>query len=282
MTEAKWKSLQQKYLLKLYELSDGNLITYVSMEQIENDLGISNEDATSVMMNLQAKQLAEFAVFGKVKIEPRGIEVVEEAKNKLYAEKEYLVLKTIYDFGAPGHTRFFIIDDVVRQLQMDYREVSNIITDLDERKHLVESREHDVRILPAGIEAIESTKKEPPPHTINYNMNIGENYGNAGQGSGFNQSITITNNPEFDQAIAGLIQLIQSSTLPNHEIEELQEEVIKLNRLALAQPKPGLLEKAKARIDVVRGGLQGTIAIVRGLQYLDVVWKILKVKLKIS
>jgi Mn-dependent DtxR family transcriptional regulator len=76
MSETKWKPLQQKYLLKLYELSDGNLMTYVSMEQIENDLGISNEDATSVMMNLQAKQLAEFAVFGKVKIEPRGIEVV--------------------------------------------------------------------------------------------------------------------------------------------------------------------------------------------------------------
>jgi hypothetical protein len=156
---------------------------------------------------------------------------------------------------------------------MDYREVSNIITDLDERKHLVESREHDVRILPAGIEAIESTKKDPPPHTINYNMTIAENYGNAGQGSGFNQSITVTNNPEFDRAIAGLMQLIQSSCLRTEDIEELKDEVVKLNRLALTEPKPGLLEKAKARIDFIKLGLHGTEILIKAVPLLHSAWE---------
>src|SRR5712692_4000527 len=95
-------------------------------------------------------------------------------------------------------------------------------------------------------------------------MNIGTLHGAAQQGSGNVQNVnnTVTNNPDFDKAIAATVEVIKASGLSDDEIEELQGEVARLNRLMLSEPKPGLLERAKARIDVIKLGLAGTQALV--------------------
>ena len=142
-----------------------------------------------------------------------------------------------------------------------------------------------VQITAAGIRAVESLDQpKPKSGGDTYNMNINTLHGEALQGRGNvqNVNIIVTNSPEFDQAIAALLKVVQESRLPDDEIQELKDEVAKLNKLALSQPKPGLLEKAKGRIDFIRLGLQGTEALIKAGPYLDSVWEILKRKLHIT
>lgn len=138
-----------------------------------------------------------------------------------------------------------------------------------------------VNITSAGIHAIESLGQPPPKAGGDtYHMKIGTVHGAVQQGSGNvqNVNITVTNNPEFDQAIAGLIQVNEASRLPDDEIEELRDEVSKLNRLALSEPKPGLLEKAKARIDLMKISFEGAKLLVQAAPYLHTAWEYFKAK----
>jgi hypothetical protein len=66
--------------------------------------------------------------------------------------------------------------------------------------------------------------------------------------------------------------------LPNDDIEELKDEVIKLNRLALSEPKPGLLEKARARIDVLKVSFEAAKLLVQAAPYLHTAWEYFKKK----
>ena len=187
-----------------------------------------------------------------------------------YEEKERRVLQKLYDERHRKDTHPYEPAELARELNIDIDDVEDIILEL-EKKGLTGGTDEVSWILPAGIKEIEKLPEPPRQSPINV-MHIGTNYGAAAVGSNINQNVTLTNNPDFDRAIAGLLQLIQSSQLPNDEIEELQEEVVKLKKLALTAPKPGLLEKAKARIDFVKLGLEGTELLVKAAPLLQTAW----------
>jgi hypothetical protein len=46
----------------------------------------------------------------------------------------------------------------------------------------------------------------------------------------------------------------------------------------LSEPKPGLLERAKARMDVVKLGLAGTEALIKVTPHLQKIWDLLSSK----
>lgn len=113
------------------------------------------------------------------------------------------------------------------------------------------------------MEAIESDGQQAGSAPgISFTTNIhGPNYGGipqGGRGNTQNVTLTNTNNPNFDQAIANIVELIRASNLPADDKQELEEEVGKVNKLALKEPAPGLVDKAKSRLDVIKLGLQGT------------------------
>jgi len=102
------------------------------------------------------------------------------------------------------------------------------------------------------------------------------------QGPGNIQVVNITNNPGYDSAVAGLLDVIRESRLDNDDINELRDEVAKLNRLAISEAKPGLLEKAKARIDYIKIGLAGTDALIKASPHLLDIWEFLSHKLRVK
>lgn len=105
---------------------------------------------------------------------------------------------------------------------------------------------------------------------IYYTTNIqGHNYGGIQQGGQGNvQNITLTNNPDFDRAVAGLIELIRASQIPDDEKDELQTELQSVNKLALKDKNQNTLEKAKLKLDYIKTSLTGTEIAVKSAPYL--------------
>jgi hypothetical protein len=183
-----------------------------------------------------------------------------------YTQKETLILRKIYELSGQNTTKVIGFHELVPAVEMTDRDVTGICKGLAEQGYIEWPAEGLVTITRKGIHAIDSLgqpKERGGGDT--YNTNIHNLQGGAQFGPGNTQNIQVnqTNNPEFDQAISGLLQLIQASGLPKDEIEELQGEVERLSKLALSEPKPGLFEKAKARLDFIKLGLQGTEVLIK-------------------
>jgi hypothetical protein len=72
--------------------------------------------------------------------------------------------------------------------------------------------------------------------------------------------------------------LIRSSSISDDDKEEIQEGRSKVNKLALREPAPGLLERAKSRIDMVKLAITGTDVVIKAASYLDAVYEYFKRK----
>jgi hypothetical protein len=231
-------------------------------------------------MHLSSKGLAEFSTFGHARITPRGIEEAERIMQSSYAEKESRVLRKLYDMGGVRHIDSVVITDLARELGMQFREINEILIDLEERKGLIHGDEHTVRMKPTGIEIIESggQRERTTPGTI-YNVNIEQNYGGiqqGGHGNVQNITLTYTNNPDFDRALVNLVELICTSQISDDDKQELEEEVGKINKLALREPAPGLLDRAKSRLDMIKLALTGTDIAIKAAPHLDTLWELIK------
>jgi hypothetical protein len=275
------QAVRLRYLQRIYELSGGSTIQGVPTSQIDSDLGISDEDDPKIVTYLSAKGLANYSTFGHVSITARGIDEAERAMRSSYAEKERSVLQRIYEMGGVRHTDWVSIDALVRDLRMDFREVNDILIDLEERKGLIDGLEEAVRMIPAGIELLEGGGRDArATPNVSYTTNIqGSNYGGIQQGGERNvQNITLINNPDFDKAITSLIELIRTSSIPNDDKEEVQEELSKISKLALREPGTGLLERAKTRLDVVKLAMTGTDIAIKAAPHLETLWEFIKHK----
>jgi hypothetical protein len=257
------------FLLGLYKLSGGNPQQSVETAALSKEIDMIEPEIALVANFLKAKKLVEFSNFNFVNITHEGTIEADKIMTERFEEKERRVLQKFYD-ERERHPRGIHPDELSLVLNMELSDVHKVISELDD-KNWTGGTDDLSWISPAGIKEIEKLPEPQRQTPINV-MHIGTNYGAAAVGSNITQSATLTNNPDFDRAIAGLLQLIQSSQLPSDEIEELQEEVVKLNKLAITAPKPGLLEKAKARIDFVKLGLQGTELLVKAAPLLQTTW----------
>ena len=133
-----------------------------------------------------------------------------------------------------------------------------------------------VRMKAAGYKALELSGQLPRSGGDIYHTTIHNLQGGAQIGPGNIQNINI--NPEFDQAIGSLLQLVQSSSLAAHDKEELTDEVIKVAKLALRESAPGLIDRVKSRIEIVKVGLASAELLTKAGPYVDAIWHYFKIK----
>jgi len=244
--------------------------------------------ARSVVKYLESKDLISFKYrVPCVRITTRGIDEIERVMAQSYAAKEFRVLKTIHETKHKAFNGWVNLDDLERELpDIPRPELFMILKDLEERKGLIGSVDQAVWIVPAGIEELEQAEQHPnrstqyfPAQIINnYTLNVqGDNRANIQQGThGSTQNITLTNNPDIDQAIRSLLELLQASSIPDDDKEEIQGEIDKVSKLALKEPAPGLLERAKNRLDLIKVAVTGTDIAIKAAPHLDTLWELIK------
>jgi hypothetical protein len=256
-----------RYLETLYERSKGGIHPETDAYKLQADLGFSHAEFGSAGDYLVSKDLITWqCAVPNVRITPRGIDSMQNS----YAEKETRVLKVIYELSGQNTTKIVGFHETVPAVGMTDREVSGICKGLEERGFIDWPGGDYVTITRAGIQAIDSLGQPPPKSGDTYNLHIGTSHGPIQQGARNTQNIQInvTNNPDFDQAIQSLLQLIGSSSLPVKD--EIQEQVVQVNKLALQEPSPGLFEKAKFRLSMIEVGLKGTDLLIKAGPYLAI------------
>lgn len=220
---------------------------------------------------LKEEGLIGYFTFSHINLTHEGAKEAERFMEESYSQKERLVLEAIADMSRMS--AIVIYQDLAKRLGMTFSTLRTYCFGLEEKGYINFPGGDFVEIKAAGYEALEPPK--PKVASVNY-MHIGTNFGNAGQGSNINQTVNV--NPDFDKAVGGLLQLIQSSSLENHDKEDLQEEIQKVAALAIREPSPGLLDKAKSRMEIIKVGLQAANLLTAASPYLESLWGYFKIK----
>jgi Mn-dependent DtxR family transcriptional regulator len=265
------KKLREDFLVTLWEMHDGNYGGDRPTRELCKKIGADyDSECSSVGQHLRGEGLVIWSGFDWISLTIDGRREAERIVESRYAEKETRVLKAIYELSGQNTTKIVGFHEMVPTVGMSDREVSGICKGLEERGFIYWPDGDFVTITRAGIQAIDSLGQPPPKGGDTYNLHIGTAHGPIQQGSGNTQNIqlNVTNNPDFDQAIQSLLQLIGSSSLPVKD--EIQEQVVQVNKLALQEPSTGLLEKAKFRLSMIEVGLKGTDLLIKAGPYLAI------------
>jgi len=251
------------FVFGLYELSKGNPLESIETARLGKHIGMEEPEISEVGYYLKQEDLIDYYSFTHINITHRGRKYVEAKMAETYAQKERRVLEAIADMSRMSSAVVF--PDLAKRLGMNEQEVAIICERLDEKSQISFPGGDFVQIKAAGYEALD-LKKEPPVPTINQ-INIGTNYGNAAIGSYINQTINV--NPEFDNAIKSLIELVVASSIEDSKKEELLDDIIQVNKLTA---RKSALDKIKTVFDYVKVGLQAANLIAAATPHLEKIW----------
>src|SRR5947209_5417025 len=144
----------------------------------------------------------------RINITPSGIDRAEELVKMGMAETMQSVLRKIYDMSGPDHNKDVNYFELQRGLKMGGRDLNPILKDFEDKGWVGGGSDEVVRLTPRGVLEIENPKLKNRGGDI-YQTNIyGSNYGGVqqgGQGNTQNVTLTHTNNPDFDKALASIV-----------------------------------------------------------------------------
>lgn len=284
------KDLAWRYLVKLYELSEGGLHPEVEGPQLKSALGYSHEQMRSAYGYLLDKGWADNDCrVPCVHITTKGIDEVERVMAQTYAAKEFRVLKTIRDTKYKEFNGWVDLDNLEKELPDTPRqELHMILEDLEKRKGLIGSIDQAVWIVPAGIEELERAERYPdrstqyfPPQIINnYNVTIQDvDNANVMQNSpGGNQSISLIHNQPVSEILPKLAELINAVRQADFEDkEDVIRDLEKAQELALANPqatpKEGIWKRIQTKLDAAKTSMEIVGYAYNSLPYWPVVWR---------
>jgi hypothetical protein len=270
-------------LTTLSRLATRGTMSHVNVYDLQRESNIGDDFYPTVDFLRRKGFLAKFNL--RIEITDSGIEEAE----RIVQNQRDIVLQKLNELAAESKIGYVLVTKIAQALGLDFNNVYEIFRYWEEKQCVEMSHEVDiehelVRITSIGIDALEGHDHAAlmSPSNITYNTTVqGHNYGGiqqGGQGNTQNVTLTNTNNPNFDKAIASIIELIRSSNLPADDKQELEGEVANVNKLALREPAAGLLERAKSRLDMVRLGLQGTDLLIKAGPHLEAAWEFLKHK----
>lgn len=188
----------------------------------------------------------------------------------------YRVLSYIYYFTEKG-THPVVAHKLSMIVGIPWDEFYQAVRYLDRYVLVSMSPDQAIRMTPRGIAELEKPTHQHFPVTHNTTNINAPNLGNI-QTGGTGNSQTILNNPVFDKAISSLLQLVQSSNLAGDEKEELVDEIVKVNKLAIADLSSGVIDKVRSRLDLIKTGLASADLLVKAGPFMKTIWNYFKSK----
>ncbi len=189
----------------------------------------------------------------------------------------YRVLSVLHSF-CKGTTSQPVIAYKVAQVVniMPAEQFIKIVMELNDDLLVILNNQGALWMTPLGIEEVENRRNQQNTTsgiTQNTTNIHGSNYGGIQQGGQNNtQNITVTNNPEFDKAIAGILEVIKSASINNEDKEELLADVKAINNLALKEPSPNLIERAKSRINLLEASFKAVDLAIKVAPYMPQIY----------
>jgi hypothetical protein len=261
MRKPSFQEQKLQFLKNIYGLADGVAYRQVEMSKVTSALKLPGEQAIAIMVQLKNKELADFP-FGYALITPDGIEEIDKHMAQTYAEKEFLVLKTIHEMSENSPSKAVKYGDVYNALGMSNEDFHEIITELyDRKKYLGPTYDEHLKLSPSGKEFLQGRSNLYQSGSINNITHINAPVGNLQQfTNNSNQAFTQNNitNPEFNDAITSIIELVKSSAISNFKKEDLISDIERIKQLSETEPSPELVEHAKTKINYLEMAFKGT------------------------
>lgn len=195
---------------------------------------------------LLQKGLIRLPVFQHVTLTEFGIETVEKDMAQSYAEKEYMVLKALFEKTNGDDVT---AAEMAKLIPVPENDIYYIFKDFERKGWCDEFFEDTARITDLGVTAL--NKWDTQNSTISpivYNTN---NYGNAINQIGGQGNVLYahqTNNPKFDEAVRTIIDLINASNLPPNDKQDALTEIRAINQIATQEKTEVRWERAKLKI----------------------------------
>lgn len=259
MRKRSFDELRKEYLIKLYELTNGASYKDIKRSVINEALKISDDDEATLIGLLKYANIAEYT-FGSVFLTPTGVYLAETYMAQDYADNELLVLNTIYEYGSKSQYGEVIIFDLARDLNMTQFELNEYLNELENEKKFIRSiADEAVIVTPRGKEFLQR-KSNVPNQSVRdiYNTYINAPSNNQIGGQNNKQNAQINLNPDFDNAIKSVIQLINESSLSDFKKNDLNSTVEHIKQLPSSEPSLELAEHGKSKIDYVKLAVAGT------------------------
>jgi hypothetical protein len=261
-TEAK-----KEYLQTLYEMSEGNPFREIKLNDLSSRLNSTNDQQSGIMSQQKLEGFVTYT-FGLAMITPLGCIEVEKEMEKTYAEKELLVLKTIYNLAKNLPNNEVHYSEVYRAVNLPSHEMIKIQMELyDNKKYLMPSSDETLKVSPAGEEFLEGKSNMPKTTGDTYNTN---NYApsiNQIGGSHNTLYAQMNLNPEFEKLIAPVLDLIRSSEMSKPDKDEFIQDIQSINRLISENPK-----RAEAKFNYLDTALKATDIGVKLLPYTPAIY----------
>lgn len=260
------KQLQDDFLEKMYEHAEGKANEFIDLLPIEQDLGISDSDGKDIFLRLREQGLIDGSLGKRGYITPYGREQIEDFMEKTYAEEELLVLKTAADL-TKGQNQGWIMWNPLEQALPELKyPLRDIVNELERKRFFLHEFDEGVKVGPQGYEFLQQRANRDTGFAVNYNQNITTGHGSPVVIGDSNTVVTNTSvNPEFDSAILALTKVIETSSMPTHEMRLALDDLVELQKLAAMEKSPGIVARAtkiigsfKVLADVA--GLAGQIA----------------------
>lgn len=235
-----------------------------------------------VSKNLVRKESSNFS------ITRAGISEVEAmSRQETPAQRRFRVLEKIYDLADGNTSAMPLYETIEKETQIDPDTMTGILRYLDQMQ-LIEMGGEWARITARGINQVERIRHDPgqatqyfPPNVTVHNTTVhGHNYGGIQSGGqGNTQNITLTNNPDFERNLSGLIELLRASNISQVDKDDLIHDVERVKQLAQQKDEPRALEKAQKRLDAIKTGIEavdsGGELIGKALPYITAAWQFL-------
>ena len=265
--------LQEKYLQKMYELAKGT--PYVQIDQRHRELNeiveFGSEQYMGVAEQLQKKGWGEFGWAGCIFITSDGIEKIQNDMAQNYADKELFVLKTIDEMSKNNPRGEVHAREVQNALGLSFHEFYEITLELyDRKRYLGAASDEHIKLSPAGKEFLQGKSNMSNHQSVRdiYNTYVNAPSNNQIGGQYNTQNAQINLNPEFDNAIKAITDLIQSSSISGFKRDDLLSTIEHIKQLPSSKPSPELVEHAKSKISYLDTVIKGTDLAIKVAPYL--------------
>jgi hypothetical protein len=267
--------LRKEYLRVVYHSNYGDRKHMIHRRDLMDQLNITGDEEESTYRYLHDKWLVKPVQIGTIVLTAHGIDEVEREMAETYEQKQRLVLEKIYELGENSISGVMIWDLEKALSPLTRDEISRILIDLEDNLRLIDSPTGEsLKILPAGIKFLEKSGTEPAPtqgHTSYTIIVHGNNSGAITQGNENSQTVVQTTNPDFNEAIRALFEIVQSSEMSADDKEEIVVEVVALNKLANKDRTAETLERAKLRMNIIDGLLKAADLTTKAAPYLPAI-----------
>jgi len=174
-----------------------------------------------MMSLLRRKKWAEISfeknLGGEIYLLPAGVIRAEEIMEKTYAEEERLVLKKILELGKSERGGQVPVAKLQKSVShLITLPLFEIIDALDKKDFLGPGQDDCVKIGTGGLELLQKQSNRSGGFTVNNTINAGPN-SNIAIGDNNQQSISQSVNPDFNESINAIAEVIKASAMSDSD-----------------------------------------------------------------